>query len=144
MVGREVVRVTVKDAPDGRHAAIVSRSPVPSSPTSLRLRWPGVDAGVAKLRLDPGIRDVAKTQEVVRGGQGQDPIRIGVNLGSLADLRRPGFRQPPWSSRPCATEILEGGHRDTRSHQAHDVMMTVYAYRLMDAIGTRPIHPRHH
>ncbi|MDQ2992315.1 MAG: flavodoxin-dependent (E)-4-hydroxy-3-methylbut-2-enyl-diphosphate synthase, partial [Candidatus Eremiobacteraeota bacterium] len=65
------------------------------------------------------------------------PIRIGVNLGSLApDLEKTLGLSPAAmvESAMRHVEILEGlDHRDiVISLKAHDVMMTVAAYRLMD------------
>ncbi len=143
MEGCEVVRVTVKDAPDAAGMpAIVSRSPVPIVADihfDHKMALAAIDAGVAKLRLNPGnIRDVAKTQEVVQAAKAKGiPIRIGVNLGSLApDLEKTLGLSPAAmvESAMRHVEILEGlDHRDiVISLKAHDVMMTVAAYRLMD------------
>ena len=143
MEGCEVVRVTVKDAPDAAGMpAIVSRSPVPIVADihfDHKMALAAIDAGVAKLRLNPGnIRDVAKTQEVVAAAKAKGiPIRIGVNLGSLApDLEKTLGLSPAAmvESAMRHVEILEGlDHRDiVISLKAHDVMMTVAAYRLMD------------
>jgi len=143
MEGCEVVRVTVKDAPDAAGMpAIVSRSPVPIVADihfDHKMALAAIDAGVAKLRLNPGnIRDVAKTQEVVSAAKAKGiPIRIGVNLGSLApDLEKTLGLSPAAmvESAMRHVEILEGlDHRDiVISLKAHDVMMTVAAYRLMD------------
>ncbi len=143
MEGCEVVRVTVKDAADAAGMpAIVSRSPVPIVADihfDYKMALAAIDAGVAKLRLNPGnIRDVAKTQEVVQAAKAKGiPIRIGVNLGSLApDLEKTLGLSPAAmvESAMRHVEILEGlDHRDiVISLKAHDVMMTVAAYRLMD------------
>lgn len=143
MEGCEVVRVTVKDAPDAAGMpAIVSRSPVPIVADihfDHKMALAAIDAGVAKLRLNPGnIRDVAKTQEVVAAAKAKGiPIRIGVNLGSLAPDLEKSLGLSPAAMVESAmrhVEILEGlDHRDiVISLKAHDVMMTVAAYRLMD------------
>ena len=93
--GCEVVRVTVKDAPDAAcMAAIVARSPVPIVADihfDHKMALAALEAGVAKLRLNPGnITDRVKTREVVRLAKDMGtPIRIGVNMGSLAaDLEK--------------------------------------------------------
>ncbi len=95
MEGAEIVRVTVKDPPDAAAMpAIVHRSPVPIVADihfDHRMALAAIDAGVAKLRLNPGnIRDAAKTAQVVEAAKGKGiPIRIGVNMGSLAaDLEK--------------------------------------------------------
>src|ERR1700729_4569127 len=90
MEGCEVVRVTVKDPPDAAGLpAIVYRSPVPIVADvhfDHRMALAAIEAGVAKLRLNPGnITDPVKTREVVNlAVQRGTPIRIGVNMGSLA------------------------------------------------------------
>src|SRR5271167_615979 len=90
MAGCEIVRVTCQDARDAAGLpAIVSRSPVPIVADihfDHRMALAALDAGVAKLRLNPGnSRDPKNTREVVElAKQRGTPIRIGVNRGSLA------------------------------------------------------------
>ena len=74
MEGCEVVRVTVKDPPDAAGLpAIVHRSPVPIVADihfDHKMALAAIEAGVAKLRLNPGnIRDPKKVAEVVERGQ---------------------------------------------------------------------------
>ncbi|MDQ6823373.1 MAG: flavodoxin-dependent (E)-4-hydroxy-3-methylbut-2-enyl-diphosphate synthase [Candidatus Eremiobacteraeota bacterium] len=143
MEGCEVVRVTVKDAPDAAAMpAIVSRSPVPIVADihfDHRMALAAVEAGVAKLRLNPGnIRDYAKTKEVVEAAKARGiPIRIGVNMGSLAPDLEKSLGLTPAAMVESAmrhVQILEDlDHTEMIiSLKAHDVMNTVAAYRLMD------------
>ncbi|MEO7201334.1 MAG: flavodoxin-dependent (E)-4-hydroxy-3-methylbut-2-enyl-diphosphate synthase, partial [Candidatus Tumulicola sp.] len=95
MEGCEIVRVTVKDPPDAAGLpAIVYRSPVPIVADihfDHKMALAAIEAGVAKLRLNPGnIRDPKKVAEVVTAAKARGiPIRVGVNLGSLApDLEK--------------------------------------------------------
>ena len=143
MEGCEVVRVTVKDAPDAAAMpAIVSRSPVPIVADihfDHRMALAAIEAGVAKLRLNPGnIRDYAKTREVVQAAKAREiPIRIGVNMGSLAPDLEKSLGLTPEAMVESAmrhVEILEElDHTDlVISLKAHDVVNTVAAYRLMD------------
>ena len=95
MEGCEVVRVTVKDPPDAAGLpAIVYRSPVPIVADihfDHKMALAAIEAGVAKLRLNPGnIRDPKKVVEVVTAAKARGiPIRVGVNMGSLApDLEK--------------------------------------------------------
>jgi (E)-4-hydroxy-3-methylbut-2-enyl-diphosphate synthase len=104
-----------------------------------RMALAAIDAGVAKLRLNPGnITDPKKTKEVVElAVQRQTPIRIGVNLGSLAKDIEEKYGLTPEVMAESAirhVEVLENlGHTDiVISCKAHDVAMTVYAYRLLD------------
>ncbi len=141
--GCEVVRVTVKDAPDAAGMPqIVARSPVPIVADihfDHRMALAALEAGVAKLRLNPGnITDPSKTREVVRLALDTGtPIRIGVNMGSLAhDLEKQFGHTPEAMVRSALrhVDILEDlGHTDiVISLKAHDVPTTIYAYRLAD------------
>ncbi|GAC1499498.1 MAG: flavodoxin-dependent (E)-4-hydroxy-3-methylbut-2-enyl-diphosphate synthase [Vulcanimicrobiaceae bacterium] len=143
MEGCEVVRCTVQDARDAAGLPhIVKRSPVPIVADihfDHRMALAAIDAGVAKLRLNPGnIRDYAKTKEVVELAiERKTPIRIGVNMGSLApDLEKTmGLTAEAMvESAMRHVHILEDlGHTDiVISLKAHDVPTTVFAYRLMD------------
>jgi (E)-4-hydroxy-3-methylbut-2-enyl-diphosphate synthase len=141
--GCEVVRVTVKDAPDAAGMpGIVARSPVPIVADvhfDHKMALAALEAGVAKLRLNPGnITDPVKTREVVRLAKDMGtPIRIGVNMGSLArDLEKQYGHTPEAMVRSALrhVEILEElGHREiVISLKAHDVPTTVHTYRLAD------------
>ncbi|MDQ6929917.1 MAG: flavodoxin-dependent (E)-4-hydroxy-3-methylbut-2-enyl-diphosphate synthase [Candidatus Eremiobacteraeota bacterium] len=143
MEGCEIVRCTVQDARDAAGLPhIVKRSPVPIVADihfDHRMALAAIDAGVAKLRLNPGnIRDYAKTKEVVElAKQRGTPIRIGVNMGSLApDLEKTMGHTPEAMVESAMRHVLileELGHTDiVISLKAHDVISTVFAYRLMD------------
>lgn len=143
MAGCEIVRVTCQDPKDAAGLpAIVSRSPVPIVADvhfDHRMALAAIEAGVAKLRLNPGnITDPAKTREVVKlAVERGTPIRIGVNLGSLARDLEERLGLTPEAMVESAmrhVEILEDlGHTDiVISLKAHEVGATVYAYRLMD------------
>jgi len=144
MEGCEVVRVTVKDPPDAAGLpAIVHRSPVPIVADihfDHRMALAAIEAGVAKLRLNPGnIRDPKKVAEVVLAAKSRGiPIRVGVNMGSLA----PDLEERLGHSAEAMVEsalrhiemLEEHGHDEIAvSLKAHDVITTVHAYRLMDA-----------
>jgi (E)-4-hydroxy-3-methylbut-2-enyl-diphosphate synthase len=143
MAGCEVVRVTVKDAPDAAGMPhIVARSPVPIVADihfDHRMALAALEAGVAKLRLNPGnITDPKKTREVVTLAKSMGtPIRIGVNMGSLARDLEERYGHTPEAMVFSAlrhVDILEDlGHTDiVISLKAHDVPTTVHAYRLAD------------
>jgi (E)-4-hydroxy-3-methylbut-2-enyl-diphosphate synthase len=143
MAGCEVVRVTCQDVRDAAGLpAIVRRSPVPIVADvhfDHRMALASIEAGVAKLRLNPGnITDPVKTREVVALAIARGtPIRIGVNMGSLARDLEERLGHTPEAMVESAlrhVDILEDlGHTDILiSLKAHDVATTVYAYRLMD------------
>ncbi|MDE2571462.1 MAG: flavodoxin-dependent (E)-4-hydroxy-3-methylbut-2-enyl-diphosphate synthase, partial [bacterium] len=142
MAGCEVVRCTVQDPKDAAGLpAIVARSPVPIVADvhfDYRMALAAIEAGVAKLRLNPGnIRDEKKIREVVQAAvEAKCPIRVGVNMGSLApDLeQRLGHTAEAMveSALRHVTILEELGHTDiVISLKAHDVRTTVEAYRLI-------------
>jgi (E)-4-hydroxy-3-methylbut-2-enyl-diphosphate synthase len=143
MEGCEIVRVTCQDPRDAAGLPhIVKRSPVPIVADihfDHRMALAALEAGVAKLRLNPGnITDPVKTREVVKLAiERGTPIRIGVNMGSLARDLEEKLGHTPEAMVESAlrhVDILEDlGHTDiVISLKAHDAPMTIYAYRLMD------------
>jgi (E)-4-hydroxy-3-methylbut-2-enyl-diphosphate synthase len=143
MAGCEIVRVTCQDPRDAAGLPhIVKRSPVPIVADihfDHRMALAALEAGVAKLRLNPGnITDPVKTREVVREAiDRKTPIRIGVNMGSLARDLEERLGHTPEAMVESAlrhVDILEDlGHTDIIiSLKAHDAPSTIYAYRLMD------------
>jgi (E)-4-hydroxy-3-methylbut-2-enyl-diphosphate synthase len=142
MAGCEIVRVTCQDPKDAAGLpAIVARSPVPIVADvhfDHKMALAALDAGVAKLRLNPGnITDPVKTREVVRRAlETKTPIRIGVNMGSLArDIEETLGHTPEGlvASALRHVDLLEElGHTDILiSVKAHDPLTTIYAYRLL-------------
>jgi (E)-4-hydroxy-3-methylbut-2-enyl-diphosphate synthase len=156
MAGCEIVRVTCQDVRDAAGLpAIVARSPVPIVADvhfDHRMALAAIEAGVAKLRLNPGnITDPVKTREVVSLAiQRGTPIRIGVNMGSLArDLEEKLGHTPEAlvASALRHVDLLEDlGHTDiVISVKAHDALNTIFSYRLLakrlDERGTPyPLH----
>jgi len=143
MAGCEIVRVTCQDARDAAGLPhIVKRSPVPIVADihfDHKMALAAIESGVAKLRLNPGnITDPEKTKEVIKLAiERKTPIRIGVNMGSLArDLEEKLGHTPEAMVESALRHVAiaeELGHTDlVISLKAHDVTSTVYAYRLMD------------
>jgi (E)-4-hydroxy-3-methylbut-2-enyl-diphosphate synthase len=150
--GCEVVRVAV---PDKEAAAvmpeIVARSPVPIVADihfHYQMAIAALNAGVAKLRLNPGnIRKRSQVEEVVRLAQSKGvPIRIGVNHGSLPPVQ-PG--QEAMTDPERMVDVAFGHIRileelDFRdiciSLKAFDVPTMVAAYRLMAERCDYPLH----
>lgn len=113
-----------------------------------RLALAAVRQGVAGLRLNPGnIGDEAHVRAVVREAKAaRIPVRIGVNAGSLdkALLAKYG--------RATAEALVESALRHARileaqsfydmkiSLKAHDVPLTIAAYRLMSETADYPLH----
>jgi (E)-4-hydroxy-3-methylbut-2-enyl-diphosphate synthase len=156
MAGCEIVRVTCQDPKDAAGLpSIVARSPVPIVADvhfDHRMALAAIEAGVAKLRLNPGnITDPVKTREVVKLAiERKTPIRIGVNMGSLARDLEERLGHTPEALVASAlrhVDILEElGHTDiVISVKAHDALTTIFSYRLLakrlDERGTPyPLH----
>lgn len=150
--GCEIIRCAVPDmaAAEGLKR-IVSESPIPVIADihfDYKLALAAIDAGVDGLRLNPGniggndrvaaVVDAAKKRNI--------PIRIGVNAGSLPKdlLEKYGH--------PTAEALVEAAWRhihileemDYRnikvSLKAHDVSLTVAAYRLLASQCDYPLH----
>jgi (E)-4-hydroxy-3-methylbut-2-enyl-diphosphate synthase len=150
--GCEIVRIAVPD--DDAAAAlkeIRKRTNVPLVADihfHYKLALKALDAGIDKLRLNPGnIGSIDRVREVVRAAEAQKvPIRIGVNGGSLEKdlLKKYGTATPE--------AIVESGMRHVRiledlgftdtiiSLKASDVQRTVAAYRLMSTMVDYPFH----
>lgn len=150
--GCEIIRCAVPDmaAAEGLKR-IVSESTIPVIADihfDYKLALAAIDAGVDGLRLNPGniggndrvaaVVDAAKKRNI--------PIRIGVNAGSLPKdlLEKYGH--------PTAEALVEAAWRhihileemDYRnikvSLKAHDVPLTVAAYRLLASQCDYPLH----
>ena len=149
--GCEIVRISV---PDQKAADACKRikagSPVPLVADihfDHRFALAAIDAGWDKLRLNPGnIRDAAKVREVVRAAADRGmPIRIGVNMGSLApDIVATLGRTPAGMVESAMRHIRILEELDFRdivvSLKAHDVRSTVAAYRRMADLVEYPFH----
>lgn len=151
--GCEIVRLAVPDN-DAALALKEIRKRVPDVPLvadihfHYKLALMALDAGIDKLRLNPGnIGAHERVREVVRAAQAQRvPIRIGVNGGSLEKdlLRRYGTATPEAMVESALRhiQILEDlGFTDTIiSLKASDVHRTVAAYRLLAEKVDYPFH----
>jgi (E)-4-hydroxy-3-methylbut-2-enyl-diphosphate synthase len=150
--GCEVVRVAVPDA----QAATALREIAEGCPIPLvadvhfdhRLALAAIEAGVDKLRLNPGnIRDPEKIRRVVdAAAQAGIPIRVGANSGSLAseflDPQGHATAEGMVASALEEVKLLEGyGFTDiVLSLKATDVPMTIAAYRKVVEEVDYPLH----
>lgn len=150
--GCDIVRVTVND----REAAdamkeIVRRSPIPVVADihfNHVFALKALDAGVAKVRLNPGnIGNRDRIHEVLGAAKARHvPIRIGVNSGSLEDdiLEKHGY--------PTAEALYESAMRHVGicdefgfsdviiSVKSTDVRLMIEAYRLVAERTDIPLH----
>lgn len=150
--GVDLVRVTVNDKEAAEAmAAIVKQSPVPivadihfNHVFALR----AIEAGVAKVRLNPGnIGSKDRIRQVLTAAKQRGiPIRIGVNSGSLEEdiLQKHGY--------PTAEALYESAMRHVDicgefdfhdiviSVKSTDVKLMVEAYRLVAEKTDIPLH----
>ena len=113
-----------------------------------RLALMALDAGIAKLRLNPGnIGSPDKVREVVRKAQGCGvPIRIGVNAGSLERrlVEKYGYPTPEAMVESALDHIRILEELDfcdiIVSLKASHVQLTVDAYRLLAPQVSYPFH----
>lgn len=151
--GCEVVRLAVVDN-DAAIALKTIRKRVPDVALvadihfHYKLALMALDAGVDKLRLNPGnIGAHERVREVVRAAQSQNvPIRIGVNGGSLEKdlLQKFGTATPEAMVESALRHIriLEDLNFEDIiiSLKASDVKRTVAAYRLLSSVVDYPLH----
>ena len=151
-VGCELIRVAV---PDQEAAAVLpvlcreARIPVVADiHFDYRLALAAIEAGVSKLRINPGnIGSRRRVEAVVSAAKEKNiPIRIGVNAGSLARPLLDKYGGPvPEALVESALQhisILEDlSFADiVISLKASDVKTTVAAYGMMAARTSYPLH----
>ncbi len=136
--GCDIVRIAVPDdaAADALPAirAAVDIPLVADIHFSHRLALRALDAGVDKLRINPGnIGDAARVREVARAAASRGvPIRVGVNAGSLEKdlLARYGGPVPEALAESAVKEVdilTDAGF--------HDVVVSIKASRVTDTIA---------
>lgn len=150
--GCDIVRVTVNDKEAAEAMAeIVRQSPIPIVADihfNHIFALKSIEAGVAKVRLNPGnIGNKSRIHEVLTAAKDKGiPIRIGVNSGSLEEdiLNKHGY--------PTAEALYESamrhvgicdefGFRDVIiSVKSTDVRLMIEAYRLVAERTDIPLH----
>ncbi len=150
--GCELVRVAIPDrAAAAALPALVRQSPVPLVADihfDHRLALAALDAGVAKLRLNPGnIGSKEKVQAVVQAAKERSvPIRIGgVNAGSIA---QPLLAKHGRTAAAMVESALEhiaifadlNFHDIVVSLKATDIALTVAAYEQLSKQVDYPLH----
>ncbi|MHC1746242.1 MAG: flavodoxin-dependent (E)-4-hydroxy-3-methylbut-2-enyl-diphosphate synthase [Negativicutes bacterium] len=152
-VGCDIVRVAVPDMTSAQ--AIdkikdgISIPLIADIHFDYRLALESLERGVDGLRLNPGnIGDPAQVAAVVRAAKKKSiPIRIGVNAGSLDKhiLAKHGGHPTPEALVESAlghVRLLEKlDFYDIKiSLKAHNVPLTIDAYRLMSSTVDYPLH----
>ena len=150
--GVDIVRVTVNDKEAAAAMAeIVKQSPVPIVADihfNHVFALKAIEAGVAKVRLNPGnIGSKDRIQQVLTAAKERGiPIRIGVNSGSLEEdiLQKYGY--------PTAEALFESAMRHVQicdeynfkdvviSVKSTDVKLMIEAYRLVSERTDIPLH----
>ena len=150
--GCDIVRVTVNDKEAAEAmAAIVRRSALPIVADihfNHIFALASIDAGVAKVRINPGnIGSVDRIHEVLGAAKARGiPIRIGVNSGSLEEdiLEKHGYptAEALFESAMRHAQICEDfGFRDVIiSVKSTDVRLMIEAYRTLAARTDYPLH----
>jgi (E)-4-hydroxy-3-methylbut-2-enyl-diphosphate synthase len=150
--GVDIVRTAVpNEAAAERLAELVRHSPVPLVADihfNYQLALKAAEAGVAKLRLNPGnIGDAKRVRAVVEAARERAlPIRVGVNAGSLerdllAKYGRPTPEAMVESARRHVRILEDEGFQDiVISLKASRVPLMVAAYRLAAQEFTYPLH----
>ena len=150
--GADIVRVAVPRPEDADALAeVVAGSPVPVVADihfNYQYALKAIEAGVAKVRLNPGnIGKPEWEREVLLAAKAKGiPIRIGVNSGSLEKdiLDKYGYPQPEalYESAMRHVEICEReGFEDLVISVKHsDVFFMIQAYRLLAERTEYPLH----
>ncbi len=150
--GCDIIRVTVNDKEASQAMKeIVSKSNIPIVADihfNHIFALQSMDAGVAKVRINPGnIGSEDRIKEVLKKAkQRKIPIRIGVNSGSLEEdiLQKHGY--------PTAEALFESAMRHAHicekndfqdvaiSVKSTDVKLMIEAYRLIAERTDYPLH----
>ncbi len=150
--GCDIVRCAVPDMAAAKGLEfIVKESDLPIIADihfDFRLALAAIEAGVSGLRLNPGnIGGADNIKSVVAAAKKRSiPIRIGVNAGSLPrDLLEQYGHPTPEAMVEAAwrhIRILENmSYRNIKiSLKAHDVPVTIAAYRLLASQCDYPLH----
>ncbi len=150
--GCDIVRIAVPDkeaaASIGAIKARVSVPLVADIHFDYRLALKAIEQGIDALRLNPGnIGAVENVRRVVAAAKERDvPIRIGVNAGSLDKrlLKKYGAVTPKALVESALEHInilkAQDFHDMKISLKAHDVPLTLAAYRLMSKRCDYPLH----
>ena len=150
--GCDIVRLAVPDmqAANNLHNIIaqVNVPLVADIHFDYKLALEAIEQGISALRLNPGnIGGEEKVKAVVKAAKAHNvPIRIGVNAGSLDKkiLAKYGGVTPEAlvESAMQHVKILEAldFHDMKISLKAHDVPLTLAAYRLMSETVDYPLH----
>ncbi|MGD9604598.1 MAG: flavodoxin-dependent (E)-4-hydroxy-3-methylbut-2-enyl-diphosphate synthase [Bacilli bacterium] len=151
-VGCEIIRVAVFDMDDAlalkQIKSLIHIPLVADIHFDYRLALASIEAGIDKLRINPGnIGSIDRIKMVVDAcKQHHIPIRIGINAGSLEKDILEKYHHP------TPTAMIESAQRHVKilenldfyniilSLKASDVLKTVEAYQMASALFPYPLH----
>jgi len=147
--GAEIVRIAIRNEKGIEPLSkIIKASPIPLVADihfDYRLAIAAIDAGISKIRINPGnIGDEYKVKEVVKAASANNiPIRIGVNGGSIN--KKKYSHVTPESLVDSAMEnirILEDNNftNIVVSIKCSDIFDTIEANRMISELRDYPIH----
>lgn len=150
--GCDIVRMAVPDMPAANNIAnIKAKVDIPLIADihfDYRLALKAIEQGIDALRINPGnIGSQDRVEAVVKAAKAKHiPIRIGVNAGSLDKKLLAKY------GKVTAEALVESAMQHVRilenldfhdikiSLKAHDVPLTIAAYRLMSQTVDYPLH----
>lgn len=157
-LGCDLYRMTIPDM-DAAHVLgeVRKSSPIPLVADihfDYRLALAAIEAGVDKLRINPGnIGSREKVQAVARAAKAKNiPIRIGVNLGSLEKPLAAELYSKPLTPERIANALCESAlghlalleaehfHDVVISAKASNVASTLATYRMLSERTDCPLH----
>jgi len=149
--GCEIVRVAVPDIAAAEALPMIKQNVTVPLVADVhfdhRLALAAIEAGIDKLRLNPGnITDPMKIAEVAKAAKNAGtPIRVGANSGSLAESYLDGGRPSAEGMVRSALDeiaLLEehGIDQIVVSLKGTDVRMTIAANRMMAKEVDYPLH----
>lgn len=150
--GCDIVRLAVPDMAAAENIANIKKQVdvplVADIHFDYRLAFKAIEQGIDALRINPGnIGDEARVKAVVEAAKMKRiPIRIGVNAGSLD--KKLLVKYGKVTAEALVESAMEHVHilekldfHDIKiSLKAHDVPLTLDAYRLMSETADYPLH----
>jgi len=146
--GCDIVRLAVKDSADARAIKEIKKSTsvalVADIHFDYRLALQAIDAGVDKIRLNPGniFRDSQIKEVVVALKQARKPLRIGVNSGSVPSSLGKSMKERLVAACLNYMRKIErwGFDNIVLSLKGSTVEDTIFAYRKIAKACGYPLH----
>lgn len=136
--GCEIVRLAVVNKNDAESLEVIKKSVnipiIADIHFDYRLALKAIDAGVDKIRINPGnIGDSWKMEEVIMKAKDHGiPIRIGINAGSLPKKLMARYRHP---TPEAMVETLEATLKIFRKKNFNDIVISAKGTGVIDTIS---------